>query len=63
MTKIEVYKAVLAHDKGRFTLKIVSLSGREGAICQIMAAEGCPRSAIKSISKTKWRRNRIKGAQ
>jgi hypothetical protein len=43
---IETYIATLQHDKGRIRLQINSMSGKQGAIQQIMAIENCPLSAI-----------------
>lgn len=43
---IETYIATLKHDKGTARIKVVSLSGEQGAIQQITAIEGCPDRAI-----------------
>ncbi len=43
---IETYKATLKHDKGTARVKVVSLSGEQGAIQQITAVEHCPERAI-----------------
>ncbi len=43
---IETYIATLQHDKGRIRLQINSMSGKQGAIQQIMAIENCPMRAI-----------------
>lgn len=43
---IETYIATLKHDKGKARVKVVSLSGEQGAIQQITAVEGCPERAI-----------------
>jgi hypothetical protein len=51
--KVKIYSATVAHDNGKSTFKVVSLTGKEGAIKTIMAIENCPRSAIKKITKTK----------
>lgn len=48
---IEIYTATLTHDKGKINLTVISLSGEQGAKEQIMAAEGCPESAIVKIEK------------
>ena len=50
MKKIATYIAILSHDRGRSKIKVVSLSGKKGAIKMIMAMENCPRSAIASIT-------------
>lgn len=46
MITVETYIATLQHDKGRIRLQVVSMSGKQGAIRQIMAIENCPLSAI-----------------
>ncbi len=51
--KITIYSATVAHDKGKSKFKVVTLSGKEGAIKTIMAMEQCPRSAIIRIAKAK----------
>ena len=43
---IETYIATLQHDKGRIRLQINSMSGKQGAIQQIIAIENCPMRAI-----------------
>lgn len=43
---IETYIATLKHDKGTARVKVVSLSGEQGAIQQITAVERCPERAI-----------------
>lgn len=48
---LETYRATVTHDKGIVRFRVVSLSGKKGAIEQIMAAEGCPRRAIIKIIK------------
>jgi hypothetical protein len=48
---IEHYIMKVKHDNGQIRIRVTSLSGKEAAIRQIMAVEGCPRSAIKSIKK------------
>ena len=48
---IETYIATLNHDKGTIRLKVVSLSGKQGCIQQIIAIEGCPECAIVDIVK------------
>ena len=50
-TVIETFIATLRHDKGTARLKIVSLSGEQGAINQITATEGCPERAIIKLKK------------
>lgn len=46
MITIETYIAILQHDKGRIRFQINSMSGKQGAVRQIMAIENCPLSAI-----------------
>ena len=46
---IEIYEATLKHDTGTTMLRIISLSGKQGAIQQITAVEGCPECAIVDI--------------
>ncbi|MEC3874752.1 MULTISPECIES: hypothetical protein [Chryseobacterium group] len=46
---IGIYKATLKHDTGTTTLRVVSLSGKQGAIQQITTSEGCPECAIVDI--------------
>ena len=46
---IGIYKATLKHDTGTTTLRVVSLSGKQGAIQQITTVEGCPECAIVDI--------------
>ena len=46
---MEIYKATLKHDTGKVTLTVVSLSGKQRAIQQITAVEGCPECAIVDI--------------
>ena len=48
---METYKATLKHDTGKVTLTVVSLSGKQRAIQQITAVEGCPECAIVDIVK------------
>ena len=48
---VAYYKATLKHDTGTTTLRVVSLSGKQGAIQQITTAEGCPECAIVDIVK------------
>lgn len=48
---IENFIATVQHDKGRIKLKVVSLSGEQGAIEQIMAVENCPQRAIVKLKK------------
>ncbi|MDX3913917.1 MAG: hypothetical protein QHC79_10310 [Pseudosphingobacterium sp.] len=48
---IETYIASLKHDAGTVRLKVVSLSGEDGAIQQIAATEGCPERAILKLKK------------
>lgn len=50
---IETYIATLKHDKGVVRLRVVSLSGEQGAIQQILAAERCPERAIVKLKKIK----------
>jgi hypothetical protein len=49
--QIEHFRVTVKHDKGRAKIRVVSLTGEQGAINQIMAAELCPRSAIVRIKK------------
>lgn len=49
--QVRKYQATIRHDKGIIKLKVASLSGRSGAIKQIMAHEGCPESAIEKLKK------------
>lgn len=44
---IETYIATLQHGKGRIRFQINSMSGKEGAIQQIMAIENCPMIKMK----------------
>ena len=46
---IEIYEATLKHDTGTTMLRVISLSGKQGAIQQITIAEGCPECAIVDI--------------
>ena len=48
---IEIYEATLKHDTGTTMLRVISLSGKQGAIKQITTAEGCPECAIVDIVK------------
>ena len=48
---IEIYEATLKHDTGTTMLRVISLSGKQGAIQQITAVEGCPECAIVDIVK------------
>lgn len=43
---IETYIATLQHGKDRIRFQINSMSGKQGAIQQIMAIENCPMRAI-----------------
>lgn len=56
--ELQTYRATLKHDHGKFRLRVVSLSGEEGAIQMIMAAERCPRRAIIKIKELKPRKRR-----
>lgn len=47
----ETFIATLKHDRGMIKIKIVSLSGRRGALQQLIAVEGCPESAIVQLTK------------
>lgn len=49
--KIEIYKVTLKHDKGTKRLKVISLSGEQGAVKQITVAEHCPTTAIIKLKK------------
>ena len=46
---IEIYEATLKHDTGTTMLRVISLSGKQRAIQQITAVEGCPECAIVDI--------------
>ena len=46
---IEIYEATMKHDTGTTMLRVISLSGKQGAIQQITIAEGCPKYAIVDI--------------
>ena len=46
---IEIYEATLKHDTGTTMLRVISLSGKQGAIQQITTVEGCPECAIVDI--------------
>lgn len=48
---MEIFVATIKHDNGIVKLKVISLRGRDGAIQQITAIEGCPKSAIVDIVK------------
>jgi hypothetical protein len=43
------FRATLEHDKGLAHLRVVSSSGEQGAISQIVAIENCPRCAIVAL--------------
>ncbi len=45
------YVATIRHDDGEFKIRVVSLSGRKGAIQQITTAEKCPECAIVKLEK------------
>ncbi len=47
----ETFIAILKHDKGTVKIKVVSLSGRRGALQQLTAVEGCPESAVQLTKK------------
>lgn len=49
--RISIYRVVLSSDSGKVTLKVVSLSGKKGALKTVLAMENCPPSAIISIVK------------
>ena len=49
--KIETYLVTLRHDNGTHRLKVVSLSGKQGAIRQVTATEHCPECAIVDIKR------------
>jgi len=49
--KMEIFVATIRHDNGIVKLKVVSLNGKGGAIQQITAIEGCPKSAIVDLVK------------
>lgn len=53
--KLEYFVATVKHNQGRVKMQIISLTGIDGAIASILAAEGCPRSAIKSIKPQKFK--------
>lgn len=46
---LETYTATVAHDGGKVRLTVVSMSGIDGVMRQVTAAEGCPESAILKI--------------
>lgn len=48
---MEIFVATVRHDNGIVKLKVVSLSGKDRAIRQITAIEGCPKSAIVDLVK------------
>lgn len=48
---LETFKITLIHDAGKFTVKLTSMSGQQGAIAQILACESCPEGAIIRIKK------------
>ncbi|WP_343642354.1 hypothetical protein [Chryseobacterium sp.] len=54
--KIEIYVATVQHDKGQTKLRVVSLSGKQGAIQQITALENCPECAITTITKIGYKK-------
>lgn len=52
MLQMNIYILTLKHDNGTIRIK-TSASSEEAAISKVMAAELCPRSAIKSIKYIK----------
>ncbi len=48
---LETFKITLKHDNGTLNIKVDSLSGEQGAIAQVLFAEGCPKGAISKIQK------------
>ena len=49
--KMEIVRATVKNDSGTAKLKVVSLSGKHGAIKQIITSENCPECAILKIVK------------
>lgn len=49
--KAEKFIIKLKHDTGDMSFKVVSLSGEQGAIAQVLKNERCPESAISKITK------------
>jgi len=49
--KAEKFIIKQKHDTGAVRLKVVSLSGEQGAIAQVLKNERCPESAISKIRK------------
>ncbi|WP_126652179.1 hypothetical protein [Chryseobacterium aureum] len=54
--KIEIYVATVQHDKGKTKFRVVSLSGKEGAIEQVKTLENCPESAIIAVTKIGYKK-------
>lgn len=48
---MDFFIVTVKNDKGTAKLKVVSLSGKQGAIKQIIASENCPENAILKIVK------------
>ena len=48
---IETYKITIKSDGGTFTVILSSLSGKKGAINQVLASELCPIGAIFKVEK------------
>lgn len=51
--EIIIYSVLLKFDKGKFRLRVTSLTGEEGAIRMVMESENCPRCTILKITKIK----------
>lgn len=51
MIQLTKYRITLKHDKGKVRLIVISSTGIQGAILQVIAAECCPESAITQITK------------
>lgn len=52
---LETFKITLKHDTGKFTVRLTSMSGEQGAIAQVMACENCPIGAIIRIKKIRMK--------
>gem|GEM_PF-2019743 len=47
--KLRTYLATIKHDSGKAKLKVVSMSGRKGAVTQVTAFENCDENAILKL--------------
>ncbi len=54
--RIETYVVTVRHDNGKTRIRVVSLSGKQGAITQVVTAEGCPECAIVGIRRLNKKR-------